>query len=280
MPIANEQFGTRIDEIADGIHRISTPIQPGDEFPPGFTFNQFLIVDDEPLLFHTGLRGMFPLLRQAIELVMPIEKLRHVSFGHVEADECGALNEILAVAPDAAPLCGEIAAMTSIGDMADRAPRVLGDGETLSLGSHAVTWLATPHLPHAWECGYLFETMTSNLLCGDLFTQFGADHPPVTEGDILETSEQARGGMDYYAHAPNTGDLLEKLAATKPAILACMHGSAYRGDGALQVLSDPDLEDVRRDLLIDGGEILPVAAYAPITEFATEAASSGYPEQR
>ena len=220
MPIANEQSGTRIDEIADGIHRISTPIPPSDELPPGFTFNQFLIADDEPLLFHTGLRGMFPLLRQAIELVMPIEKLRHVSFSHVEADECGALNEILEVAPDAAPLCGEIAAMTSISDMADRPPRVLKDGETLSLGRHAVTWLATPHLPHAWECGFLYETTTSTLLCGDLFTRFGADHPPITEDDILEASEQARGAMDYYAHAQNTGDLLEKLAALEPAARA------------------------------------------------------------
>ena len=232
MPIANEQTGTRIDEIADGIHRISTSVPPSDEFPPGFTFNQYLIVDDEPLLFHTGLRKMFPLLRQAIELVMPIEKLRHVSFGHVEADECGALNEILAVAPEAAPRCGESAAMTSIGDMADRPPRVLGDGETISLGRHAVTWLAPPHLPHAWECGYLFETTTSTLLCGDLFTRFGAEHPPITEDDILEASEQARSGMDYYAHAPNSGDMLERLAALEPGILACMHGSAWRGDGA------------------------------------------------
>ena len=182
--------------------------------------------------FTPACAGCFPLLRQAIELVMPIEKLRHVSFSHVEADECGALNEILEVAPDAAPLCGEIAAMTSISDMADRPPRVLKDGETLSLGRHAVTWLATPHLPHAWECGFLYETTTSTLLCGDLFTRFGADHPPITEDDILEASEQARSAVDYYAHAPNTGYLLEKLAALEPAVLACMHGSAWRGDGA------------------------------------------------
>ncbi len=232
MPIANKESGTRIDEIAEGIHRISTPVPPSDEFPPGFTFNQYLIQDDEPLLFHTGLRKMFPLLRQAIEHVMPIEKLRHVSFSHVEADECGALNDILAVAPEAAPLCGEIAAMTSIGDLADRPPRVLKDGETLSLGAHTVTWLATPHLPHAWECGYLFENTTSTLLCGDLFTRFGADHPPLTEDDILEASEQARGAMDYYAHAPDSGDMLERLAALEPGLLACMHGSAWRGDGA------------------------------------------------
>jgi flavorubredoxin len=232
MPIANQDSGTRIDEIADGIHRISTPIPPSDQLPPGFTFNQFLIVDDEPLLFHTGLRGMFPLLRQAIELVMPIDRLRHVSFSHVEADECGALNEVLAAAPNAAPLCGEVAAMTSIGDLADRPPRAMKDGERLSLGRHSVTWLATPHLPHGWECGYLFESTTSTLLCGDLFTRFGADHPPLTEEDILEDSEQARGGMDYYAHAPNSGEMLDRLAALEPGVLACMHGSAWRGPRA------------------------------------------------
>ena len=232
MTVTNENSGTRIDEIADGIHRISTPVQPGDDFPPGFTFNQYLIEDDEPLLFHTGLRKMFPLLREAIDHVMPIESLRHVSFSHVEADECGALNEILAVAPHAAPLCGKIAAMTSIGDMADRPPRVLEDGETLSLGRHSVTWHATPHLPHGWECGYLFESTTATLLCGDLFTRFGADHPPLTEEDILEASEQARGAMDYYSHARNSGEMLERLAALEPGILACMHGSAWRGDGA------------------------------------------------
>ena len=157
--------------------------------PPGFTFNPFLITDDEPLLFHTGLRQMFPLLRQAIETVMPFDKLRHVSFSHVDANECGALNELLAAASDAAPLCGEIAAMTSIGDIADRPPRAMKDGETLSLGSHSVTWLATPHLPHGWECCYLFQTATSTLLCGDLFPRFGAEHPPITEADILEASE-------------------------------------------------------------------------------------------
>jgi len=232
MTITNENSGTRIDLIADGIHRISSPIPPGDEFPPGFTFNQFLIEDDEPLLFHTGLRKMFPLLREAIEHVMPIAALRHVSFSHVEADECGALNDILAAAPEAAPLCGEIAAMTSIADLADRPPRTLADGETISLGRHAVTWLATPHLPHGWECGYLFESSTATLLCGDLFTRFGADHPPLTEEDILEPSEQARGAMDYYAHARGTEAMLERLAALEPSILACMHGSAWRGDGA------------------------------------------------
>lgn len=220
---------TTIDEIAAGIYRIHTPI----ELPFGaFSFNQYLIVDDAPLLFHTGLRRMFPLVREAIARVMPPERLRYVSFSHFEADECGALNEFLAIAPNAEPLCGRIAAMTSIEDVADRPPRALGDGESLSLGRHQVTWLDMPHLPHGWECGYLMETTTATLLCGDIFTQGGRGDAPITKDDILEQSEADRAAMDYYAHARNTRAMLERLAALKPRTLACMHGSAWQGDGA------------------------------------------------
>jgi flavorubredoxin len=232
MPIVNPETGTTIDEIAPGIHRISTPIRPSDEMPAGFTFNQYLIVDDSPLLYHTGLRHLFPLTRQAIAAVMPVERLRYVAFSHVEADECGALNDFLEAAPDAEPLCGEIAAMVSIGDLADRRPRALGDGETVTLGRHRVTWIATPHLPHAWECGHLYEHTTRTLFCGDLFTQFGDEHPALTEDDILEPSEAARGTMDYYSHTRKDGALIEKLAALGPETLACMHGAAWHGDGA------------------------------------------------
>ncbi len=232
MPTVKKGTDTTISEIADGIYRISTPLKPSDEFPPGFTFNQFLIVADKPLLYHTGTRQMFPLTLGAISSVMPIENLRYISFSHVEGDECGALNNFLAAAPKAEPLCSEIAAMTSIGDMADRPPRILGDGETINLGSHSVTWISTPHLPHAWECGHLFEVTTRTLFCGDLFTQFGADHPPVTEIDILGPSEKARAALDYYSHTKNCPALIEKLAATNPGILACMHGAAWKGNGA------------------------------------------------
>ncbi len=232
MPIVNQESGTTIDEIADGIYRISTPIPPSEDLPPGFTFNQYLIVDDDPLLYHTGLRQLFPLVSQAIATVMPVEKLRYVAFSHVEADECGALNDFLKIAPSASPLCSDIAAMVSVGDMADRPPRAMSDGETINLGRHKVTWVATPHLPHAWECGHMFESETGTLFCGDLFTQFGADHPAVTEDDILEPSEQARAGMDYYSHTANCAALVEKLAALEPGVLACMHGAAWRGDGA------------------------------------------------
>jgi flavorubredoxin len=227
--ITNAGSGTTIDEIADGIYRISTPVTA---IPGGFTFNQYLIVDDEPLLFHTGLRRLFPVVREAISAVIPAERLRHISFSHFEADECGALNEFLGIAPDAVPLCGKIAAIVSIGDVADRPPRAMEDGETLSLGRHRVRWFATPHLPHAWECGFLSEETTRTLLCGDLFTQGGAEHPPLTEADILEPSEACRRQMDYYSHTKNVTAMIERLAATLPTTLACMHGSAWRGDGA------------------------------------------------
>jgi flavorubredoxin len=231
MTITNSSAGTNIHEIADGIYRINTPVPP-EAMPGGFSFNQYLLVDDEPLLFHTGPRRLFPLVREAIEAVMPAAKLRHIAFSHVEADECGALNEFLAVAPQAAPLCSSIAALVSIGDLADRPPRGMADGEVLSLGRHRVRWFDTPHLPHGWECGYLFEASTATLLCGDLLTQPGLGTQPLTSGDVLEPSEAFRQAMDYYAHSPQTGALLARLAATEPTTLACMHGSAWQGDGS------------------------------------------------
>ena len=230
MTITNSQSGTNVVEIAGSIYRINTPVTiPGGA---GFSFNQYLIDDDEPLLFHTGPRRMFPLVREAVASVIPIERLRHISFSHVEADECGSLNEWLAAAPRSAPLCGAIAAMTSIEDLADRSPRVLADGESISLGTHRVRWFDTPHLPHAWECGFLMEEHTSTFLCGDLFTQSGTDLPPLTESDILGPSEAFRHQLDYFSHSKNARGLLERLAAAKPTTLACMHGSAWRGDGA------------------------------------------------
>jgi flavorubredoxin len=231
LGVTNATSGTRIDEIAAGIYRISTPV-PETEFPGGFSFNQYLIDDDAPLLFHTGLRRLFPLVREAIASVLDPSRLRWLAFSHVEADECGALNPLLSIAPGAAPLCGAVAADVSVRDLADRPPRALADGEELGLGGHRVRWLYTPHLPHAWECGYLFEITTRTLLCGDLFTQPGNRHAPLTEVDILAPSEAMRAAMDYFAHAPDTGALLDKLALTNPETLACMHGSAWRGDGA------------------------------------------------
>jgi flavorubredoxin len=228
--ITNLQSGTNVFEIAPGIYRINTPVSIPDG--PEFNFNQYLIVDDEPLVFHTGPRRMFPLVREAIERVMPIDRLRYVTLSHFEADECGALNEFLAAAPRSIPVCGQIASMVSVNDVADRPPRPLADGETLQIGRHTLRWLDTPHVPHGWECGLMFETHTKTLLCGDLFTQGGAGKTPITEADILGPSEAFRGHMDYYAHAPHTAKVLERLACEQPETLACMHGSAWRGDGA------------------------------------------------
>jgi len=227
--ITNPQTGTNVQEIADGIYRINTPI----DFPDGqgFSFNQYLLVADEPLLWHTGPRRMFPLVSEAIAAVMPIERLRYVGLSHFEADECGAMNELLAAAPAAVPLCSQVAAMVSVTDVADRAPRALADGEQLVLGRHTLHWFDTPHVPHGWDCGLLMETSTGTFLCGDLFTQPGHGDQALTDGDILGPSEAFRQPMDYFAHAPQTTATLLRLAQQKPRTLACMHGSAWRGDG-------------------------------------------------
>lgn len=222
---------TTIDEIANGIYRISTAVPP-PVIPGGFTFNQYLIEDDSPLLYHTGPRKMFASIRAAIETVLPIQSLRYIGFSHFEADECGSLNDFLEVAPGAEPLCSRIAKMVSVDDIALRPAHALGDNEELALGSHTVRWIDTPHLPHAWECGHLFETTTRTLFCGDLFTQGGHLHEPLTGKDILEPSEDMRAQLDYFSQTRNVHGLMEKLATTTPSTLACMHGSAWQGDGA------------------------------------------------
>ena len=231
MPVTNAEYGTRIDEISDNIYRISTPIPPNPAMPAGFSFNQFLVLDDEPLLFHTGMRRLFPLVSEAVATVMPLAKLRWLSFSHHECDEDGALREWLNAAPEAAPVCGQLQSMLSI-DLDDRTPRVLADGETIEIGKRRLRWFDTPHLPHGWDAGYLFETTTRTLFCGDLFTQAGATHDPVSEGDILGPSEAMRAQMDYYSNPRAAGPAIERLATAEPALLACMHGTAFRGDGA------------------------------------------------
>jgi flavorubredoxin len=228
--VTNSQSRTNIQEIERGIYRINTPISIADG-PGHFSFNQYLIVDDEPLLFHTGPRQLYPRVQEAISAVMPRQSLRYVALSHFEADECGALNAFLAANTRAVPLCGRIAAMTSVNDFADRPPLVLSDSEELALGRHTVRWFDTPHVPHAWECGLMMESSTRTFFCGDLFTQGGPGDVALTESDILGPSEAFRQPMDYFAHAPQTRAILERLALEKPATLACMHGSAWRGDG-------------------------------------------------
>ena len=224
------QAGTNVQEIAAGIFRINTPVP----LPDGqlFSFNQYLVADDEPLLFHTGPRGLFPLVSRAIASVMPLERLRYIGLSHVEADECGALNLFLAAAPQAVPLCGSLAGLLSIGDMADRPPRTLADREELVLGNHTIRWFDTPHVPHGWECGLMMDTRTQTFFCGDLFTQPGKGEKALVDDDILGPSEAFRHQMDYYAHAPHTAAMLDGLAQQSPRTLACMHGSAWQGDGA------------------------------------------------
>src|SRR5262245_60802792 len=229
MPVTNKESDLNVHEVADGIYRINTPLSV---VPGGFSFNQYLVVDDEPLLFHAGLRRMFPFVSEAVQSVLPLAKLKYVAFSHFEADECGALNEWLAAAPNAVPVCSTIGAMVSVNDFADRAPKPLADGERLSLGKKTMRWFDMPHLPHGWDCGYMFEEKTKTLFCGDLFTQGGADTPALTESDILGPSEAFRQPLDYFAHAPNAAAQLGRLAETAPGTLACMHGSAWAGDGA------------------------------------------------
>jgi flavorubredoxin len=229
---------TQIDQVGDGIYRISTPV--ASIAGGGITYNQYLIVDDEPLLFHTGKRRMFPQVQAALARVMRLERLRWISFSHFEADECGALNDFLAAAPNALPLCGGLLAMLSVNDMADREARTLADGEQLSIGRCRVQWLDTPHLPHAWESGLIMEHTTGTLLCSDLFTEGGTDHPPLFEGDILGPSDAFRRKLDFYNHTKDTRAMLTRLAGLKPTTLARMHGSAWRGDGAGLLLALAD----------------------------------------
>jgi flavorubredoxin len=229
--ITNVQSGTNVHEVAEGIYRINTPVSiPGGAGK--FNFNQYLIVDEAPLLFHTGPRQLFPLVSEAVNRVIPLDTLEYFALSHFEADECGALNSFLAAAPRSHPVCSTIAAMVSVGDYADRPPRVLADAEELALGRRTVRWLDTPHVPHGWDCGLMLETSTRTFLCGDLFTQGGSGEVALTESDILGPSEAFRKPLDYFAHAPHTQETLERLAQEAPTTLACMHGSAWRGDGA------------------------------------------------
>src|SRR5271166_5653329 len=227
----------KVDEIADGVYRISayvTDIAP----PAGFTFNHFLVLGDEPLLFHTGLRRMFPVVRAAVEKVLPAEKLRWICFGHYEADECGSMNEWLAVAPRAKVAQGQIGCLVSLND-ADRTPQVLQDGEVVDLGNgKRVRYLDTPHIPHGWAAGALYEEISGKLLCGDLFTQLG-DGPALTESDIVGPAIAAEDLLKYSSLNPGMGKTIRRLAELSPRTLALMHGPSFSGDGvtALRALA-------------------------------------------
>jgi flavorubredoxin len=220
---------TKVDEIAPDIYRLSTLVP--EIGPTGFTFNQFLVVDDEPLLFHTGHRSMFPSIREAIETVLPVEQLRWITFGHVESDESGSMNDFLAAAPDAQVAHGAMGCMVSLNEMADRPPRVLGDGEVLTTGTKRFRHLDTPHVPHNWESRVLFEETTGTLFAGDLFTHFG-DGAALTEADIVEPAVFAEDMMSASSLSATTPATIARLAELSPNTMALMHGSSYNGDCA------------------------------------------------
>jgi flavorubredoxin len=233
---------TRIDEIGDQIYRFSTFVP--EVGPTGFTFNQFLIRDEQPLLFHTGPRQMFPMVAEAIATVVPVEQLRWITFGHLESDESGAMNELLAAAPYAEVAHGAIGCMVSLQDLADRPPVPLGDGEVLEIGAHRVRNIDTPHVPHGWDAGVLYDETSGTLFCGDLFSQVG-DGPELVTDDIVGAAGEAEDLFGATCLTPQTGSTLRALAELAPSTLAIMHGSSYEGDGRAALLALADDYDAR-----------------------------------
>lgn len=216
---------TRLTEIADGVHQLTTVVPDAP-----VVFNQYLITGDEPTLFHTGMRSLFPLVSEAVGRVIPAESLRWVSFGHIEADESGSMNDWLALAPNATVVQSQIGCMVSLGDLADRPPQPLADGDLLDIGGHVLQWLDTPHVPHAWEAGVLHDSTTKTLFCGDLFTRFG-EFEPITDDDIvgpaIEAEDLAPGSLSLH---PTSGATIRRLADLDVETLALMHGPAFTGD--------------------------------------------------
>lgn len=223
----------QIDEIGDGIFRFSLYV-PQIAPPAGFTFNHFLIKGDEPLLFHCGKRKMFPVLAAAVAKVLPLDRLRWLAFGHFEADECGAMNEWLAAAPRAEVAHGLLACRLSVADMADRPPRTLADGEIIDIGGRRVRYLDTPHVPHGWDAGVIFEETTRTLFVGDLFAHYGRG-PALTRAEIVGPATGSEDINGATALGPTTAPTIRRLADLAPARLAVMHGSSFEGDGGGQL---------------------------------------------
>jgi flavorubredoxin len=221
---------TRISEISDGVYRLSTLV-PEIAPPAGFVFNQFLLMADEPLLFHCGHRAMFDSIRGAIETIMPVEKLRWLSFSHLEADESGAMNLWQQAAPHAQVAHGKLGCDVSLNDLSLRLPRALEDNEVLDLGGKRVRYLATPHVPHGWDAGLMYEEQNGVLLCSDLLGQVG-DGPALAESDIVGPALDSEEMFRSMSITPESITTLHRLAALKPATLAIMHGSSLAGDGA------------------------------------------------
>ena len=235
-----------VTEIAPDVYRICTYIPEID-----LQFNQFLVKDEEPLLFHTGMRSLFPLVREGVATIIDPAKIRWISFSHFEADECGSLNEWLQIAPAAQPVCSTIGALVSVNDFALRPAKAMNDGEVFTIGQHRIRFIQTPHVPHCWDAGLMFEETTGTLLCSDLFHQLG-DVEPLTESDVIERARhtlveyQAGPFANYMPYTKNTDIIMQKLAALKPRTIAPMHGSAYMGDGERAIR---DVAVVMREVL-------------------------------
>ena len=235
-----------VTEIAPDVYRICTYIPEID-----LQFNQFLVKDEEPLLFHTGMKSLFPLVREGVATVLDPAKIRWISFSHFEADECGSLNEWLQIAPGAQPVCSTIGALVSVNDFALRPAKAMSDGEVLSTGQHRVRFIQTPHVPHCWDAGLMFEETDGTLLCSDLFHQLG-DVEPLTQSDVIGRARhtlveyQAGPFANYMPYTKHTDSIMQKLAALKPRTIAPMHGSAYAGDGERAIR---DVAEVMREVL-------------------------------
>ena len=230
---------TKVDEIAEQIYRISTFVPEA-----GLVFNQFVIVDDQPLVFHTGTRALFPLVAEAAATVVPIERIRWITFGHYEADECGAMNQWLAASPDAEIAHTAVGVMVSVGDQADRPPRMLADGEVIDLGGKRVRHLTTPHVPHGWDAGLLYEETTGTLFAGDLFTAPGV-WPATTDGDIVGPALEGEDAFGATCLTAATAPTMRRLADLEPSTLALMHDPTHTGDGAKALRDLADAYEVR-----------------------------------
>lgn len=220
---------TAIDEIAPDLFRLSVYVPTFD-----MQFNHFLVRDEEPLLFHAGLKGMFPALLEAVGKLIDPSKLRHIAWSHFESDEVGALNEWLQLAPQAQPVCTLVGKLVSVDDFSIRPARGMTDDDVLSTGKYRYRFYRTPHLPHGWDAGVLFEETRKTLFCSDLFHHFG-NVAPVTASDLIgptcKAMQQMQNGplAQYMPYTRQTEGVLRSLANLKPETLAVMHGSSYLG---------------------------------------------------
>jgi flavorubredoxin len=234
---------TNIHEIAEGVYRLSTTVQ--EAAPGGFTFNQYLIDGDEPMLFHTGGRQLFPLVSEAVGKVIDVATLRWVSFGHVESDESGSMNQWLAAAPAAEVIFNPLGVMVSLNDLCDRPP-VMADPEAVyDIGGHRIRYIATPHVPHGWEAQVVFDETTRTLFSGDLFTQVGEGPAIVHDADLIQPALDAEDLFGATSLTAQTAPTIRKLAGLEPRTIALMHGPAFAGDGRQALLDLADAYEAR-----------------------------------